>query len=168
MLVVILYHNYATLSIRLYASDKKYSSFIINTRPVVISTADSPVKRHNCCHSSVNLFCGLFLVSLDVSGRVGANVDIVHIPPQNRVTAVGYLLFKHQFHQFFGRRGHIFKPLSERHDCKAHALEVLNHLHRTPAVKSYLSNIETLTEPFNELLDKTIVNHVALGGLEEP
>ena len=30
MSVVILYHNYATLSIRLYASDKKYSSFIIH------------------------------------------------------------------------------------------------------------------------------------------
>lgn len=166
MLVVILYHNYATLSIRLYASDKKYSSFIINTSSTVIPATDSTIKRHNCCHSSVNLFSGFFLIGLDISGGVGSDIDVVHIPPQNRVTAVGYLLFKHQFHQFLCRRRHILKSLSERYDSKSHALKVLHHLNCAPTVESYLSDIETLTEPFNEFLNKAVVNHISLGGLQ--
>ena len=133
---------------------------------MVIPTSDSPVKRHNSSDCSVNLLGGLFLICFDVAGGVGSDIDVVHIPTQNRVTAVGYFLFKHQFHQFLCRWGHILETLSERHDCKAHALEVLHHLHSAPAVESYLSDIESLSEPFNELLNETVMNHIALGGLE--
>ena len=65
---------------------------------MVIPAANRSVKRHNGRHSAVNLLGGLFLISLDVPGRVGANVDVVHIPTQNRVTAVSNFLFKNQFH----------------------------------------------------------------------
>ena len=67
---------------------------------MVIPTSDSPVKRHNSSNRAINLFGGLFLVCFNVSGRVGSDIDVVHISPQNRVTAVGYFLFKHKFHQF--------------------------------------------------------------------
>ncbi len=123
MLVVILYHNYATLSIRLYASDKKYSSVIIHTSPVVVSAADSAVESHNSSYCSVNLFCGLFLISLDVTGGVGANVNIVHVPPQNRVTAVGLFSVQAPVSSAPLSAGDIsLNPLSERHYCEAHAL----------------------------------------------
>ena len=132
---------------------------------MVIPTADSPVESHDCCHRSVNLLCGFFLVSLDISGRVGANVDIVHVPPQNRVTAVGYFLFKNQFHQFLGGWGHILEALPERNDREAHALKVLDHLHGSPAVKGDLTNVEAFAQAFDELLDVAVMNNITLGGL---
>ena len=52
---------------------------------------------------TVNLLCGFFFVRFDVSGRVTANEDIVHHPPQNRMSVVCKRLFQGQFHQFFGR-----------------------------------------------------------------
>ena len=83
------------------------------------------------------------------------------------MTAVGNALFQHQFHQFFGGRGHILEPLSERNDCEAHALKVLHHLHSTPTVKGDLPNIETLTQAFDELLNVAVVNDITLGGLQK-
>ena len=82
--------------------------------------------------------------------------------------AVGDALLQHQFHQFLGGRRHILEALSERDDREAHALQVLYHLHSAPAVKGNLSNIKTLTQAFDELLDVAIMNDIALGGLEIP
>ena len=80
--------------------------------------------------------------------------------------AVGDALLQHQLHQLLGGRRHILKALSERNDREAHTFQVLYHLHGTPAVKSDLSDIETLTQAFDELFDVAVVNDIALGGLE--
>ena len=79
--------------------------------------------------------------------------------------AVGNALLQHQFHQFLGGWGHILEALSERNDSEAHALKVLYHLHSTPAVKSDLPDIETLTQTLDELLDVAVMNNITLGGL---
>ena len=79
---------------------------------------------------------------------------------------MGYFLFKHQFHQLLCRRGHIFKPLSERHYCEAHALEVLHHLNRTPTVKGYLTDIETFAEFLDEFFNKAVMHYITLGCLQ--
>ena len=79
--------------------------------------------------------------------------------------AVGNALLKHQFHQLLCGWGHILEALSERNDRKTHALKVLYHLHSTPAVKSDLPDIETLTQAFDELFDVAVMNNITLGGL---
>ncbi len=61
----------------MHESNKQNAPVIIHTSSVVVPAADSTVKSHDCCHSSVNLFSGLFLISLDVPGGVGANVDML-------------------------------------------------------------------------------------------
>ena len=78
---------------------------------------------------------------------------------------VGNALLQHQLHQLLGRRGHIFEALSKGNDRKTHALKVLYHLHSTPAVKSDLPDIETLTQAFDELFDVAVMNNITLGGL---
>ena len=80
--------------------------------------------------------------------------------------AVGNALFQHQFHQFLSGWGHIFEALSKGNDRKAHALKVLHHLHSAPTVEGDLSDVETLSQAFNELLDVAVVNDIAFGGLE--
>ena len=80
------------------------------------------------------------------------------------MTSVGNSPFKGQFHEFLGGWTHILKPLSERHDRKAHTLKVLNHLYRSPTVKGNLSDVEAFTQVFNELLNVAVVNYIAFGG----
>ena len=80
--------------------------------------------------------------------------------------AVGNALFQHQLHQLLGGWGHIFEALSKWNDRKTHALKVLHHLHSAPTVKGDLSNIETLTQAFDEFLDVALVNDIAFRGLE--
>ena len=77
---------------------------------------------------------------------------------------MGNFLLQHQLHQFFGRRGHILKALSEGDYRKAHALQVLYHLHSAPTVEGDLSNIEPLTQLLDEFLNVAVVDHVALSG----
>ena len=36
------------------------------------------MERHNGCHRTINLLCGFFFVSFDVSGRVGTDENIIH------------------------------------------------------------------------------------------
>ena len=79
--------------------------------------------------------------------------------------AVGNFLFQHQFHQLLGGRGHIFEALSKGNDRKAHALKILHHLHSAPTVEGYFSNIKTLTQALDELLDVAVMNNITLGGL---
>ena len=37
-----------------------------------------------------------------------------------------------------------------------------------PAVESYLTDIETFAEPFDEFLNKAVVNHISLGVYPRP
>ena len=69
---------------------------VIHGIPGVISTANGSVQSHNRGNGTVNLLRGFFLVCLDVSGRVGSDEDIVHIPSENRVAAVSNLLLQYQ------------------------------------------------------------------------
>lgn len=73
---------------------------------------------------------------------------------------VGNLLFKHQFHQFFCRWGHILEALSERNDCETHSLKVLHHLYSTSTVECNLTDIVAFTQALNELFDVAVVNHI--------
>lgn len=68
------------------------------------------------------------------------------------------LLFKHQFHKLLCGRTHILEPLPEWNNGKSHIFEVLNHLHSAPAVEGNLTDIETLSEAFNEFFDIISVN----------
>ena len=83
------------------------------------------------------------------------------------MSAVGDALFQDQLHQLFGRRAHILKALSEGDDREAHTLKVLDHLHGSPAVEGDLTDVEPFAKPFDELFDISIMDHVALGGLQE-
>lgn len=81
------------------------------------------------------------------------------------MSTVGNFLLQHQFHQLLGGRGHILEALSERNDREAHALKVLHHLHSAPTVEGNLSNIKTLTQALDELLDVAVMNNITLSGL---
>src|SRR5699024_867487 len=74
------------------------------------------------------------------------------------------LFLQHQLHQFLGRRTHILKALSEWDYCKAHALQVLHHLHSAPSVKGDLTDVEPFAEVLDKFLNVAIVDHIALGG----
>src|SRR5699024_7065339 len=129
---------------------KQDAPAVINRSTGVIAAADRPVKGHDSRYRAVYLFCGFFLIRLDIARRVCADEDVVHHPPQNRMATVGDALFQRQLHQLFGGRGHILKALTEGDYRKAHALQVLHHLHGSPTVKGDLPDIELLTESFDE------------------
>src|SRR5699024_10101250 len=84
--------------------DKQNAPAVINRSTGVIAAADRPVKGHDSRYRAVYLFCGFFLVRLDIACRVCADEDVVHHPPQNRMAAVGDTLFQRQLHQLFGGR----------------------------------------------------------------
>ena len=75
-------------------------------------------------------------------------------------------LFKHKLHQFLGRWTHILESLSERHNGKSHAFQVLNHLYCSPTVKGNLSDVESLTKTFYEIFDVSIVNNISFRSLK--
>ena len=87
-----------------YKSYKQNAPVIIDRSTGVIAAADRTVEGHNGGDRAVNLFCGLFLVRLDVASGVGADEDVVHHPAKHRVTAVSNLFLQHQLHQFLGGR----------------------------------------------------------------
>ena len=78
------------------------------------------------------------------------------------MSTVGDLFLKHQFHQFFGGRGHILEALSERNHREAHTLKVLHHLDSAPTVKGNLTDVVAFTQAFDEFFDVTIVNDIAV------
>ena len=73
------------------------------------------------------------------------------------------LLLQHQLHQFLCRRGHVLETLAERNDGKAHAFQILNHLHGAPAVESDLPDIKPFTQPFDKLLNAMQTYNVNIG-----
>ena len=149
-------------------SDKQNASAVINRSTIIVATADCTVESHYGGNRAVYFLCGLFLVHFYISGRVALGTDIVQHPAEDGVSAVGDPLLKSQLHQFLCWGTHVLKPLSERHDCETHAFKVLHHLHSAPTVECYLTDIETLTEFFDELFDVSVVNDIAFGGFQIP
>ena len=74
---------------------------------------------------------------------------------------MGNTPFHQELVELFGRRAHIFKALTERHDRKSHPLKVLGHLHRTPSVKGNLQNVIGLAQLLNDFFDKSVVDDIA-------
>ena len=83
------------------------------------------------------------------------------------MTAMRNFLFQCQLHKLFRRRAHVLKALSERHHRKAHAFQILHHLHRSPPVKSDLPDIEPLFQALNELFNVAVMHHIPLGCLDK-
>lgn len=140
---------------------------VINAVIQLGSTANRPVQSHDGGHCAVYLLCGFLLVHFDVASRVGADEDVVHVPAQDGMPTVSNFLLQHQLHQFLGGWRHILEALSEGNHSEAHALQVLHHLHGTPSVKGDLTDVVPFSQLFNEVLNVAVVNHVALGGLED-
>ena len=84
------------------------------------------------------------------------------------MTAMGDTFLQHQFHQLLGGRRHILEALSEGNHREAHALQILHHLHSTPAVEGNLPDVEPLSQPLDELFDVAVVDYISLRGLEVP
>ena len=74
---------------------------------------------------------------------------------------MGNTPFHQELVELFGRRAHIFKTLTERHDRKSHPLKVLGHLHRPPSVKGNLQNVIGLAQLLNDFFDKSVVDDIA-------
>ena len=114
-----------------------------------------------------SFFCGFFFVRFDIVCWIGTDEDVVHHSPQHRVAVVGEFPLQHQLHQFFGG-GHILKVLSKGNHCESHVFHVLHHLHRTPAVKGNLTDVEPLTQLFEEFLNVALTYYVALCNHQRP
>ena len=99
---------------------------------------DRPIQGHYSSHRRVDLLGRFFLIHLNIAGRVLADVDIIHVPPEDRMTAVGDPLFKDELHQLLRGRAHVLIALPEGDNRKAHAFKVLGHLGSTPAVEGDL------------------------------
>ena len=84
-------------------SYKQQTTAVIYTLAVIIPAANRTVECHDGCHGTVNFLRGFLLIRLDVSGRVGADEDVVHHPTKDRMATVGDALLQHQLHQFLGR-----------------------------------------------------------------
>ena len=83
------------------------------------------------------------------------------------MTAVGKLLFKSEFHEFFGRWGHVLKALTERNYGKTHTLKVLDHLHSTPAVKGDFPDVVSGTQVLDKLLDVSVMHYVTFSSFQK-
>ena len=58
------------------------------------------------------------------------------------------------------------KPCPKGNHREAHALQILHHLHGSPAVEGDLPDVEPLTQPLDELFDVAVVDYISLRGLE--
>ena len=72
--------------------------------------------------------------------------------------AVCDLSLQHKLHKFLCRRGHVLEALAERNDGKAHAFQILHHLHSAPAVESNLPDIKPFTQSLDKLLDVSVIS----------
>ena len=59
-------------------SDKQQPSCVVYALHILVAAADSAVECHNGGDGPVDFLRRLFLVRLDVSGRVGADENVVH------------------------------------------------------------------------------------------
>ena len=76
--------------------------------------------------------------------------------------AVRDLSLQHKLHKLLCRRGHVLEALAERNDGKAHAFQILHHLHSAPAVESNLPDIKPFTQSLDKLLDVSVMDNIAL------
>ena len=125
---------------------------------------DRSVECHDRRHGSVDTFGTLFFVRLNVTGWIGADVDVIHHPPERCVSAVRDASLQHQLHQLFAGWGHVLETLAEWHDGESVVIEVLTHLNSAPSVIGYFFNVVLPTEFFDEVLYETIMNYVPLSG----
>ena len=102
------------------------SALVIHAPACLSAASDSATEGHDGGDDAVDFLGGLLFVGFDVSCWGGANVNVIHHPRQHRLAAVSDPLFKHEFHQCFGERGHVFEALSEGHDVKRHHVQVLD------------------------------------------
>ena len=84
------------------------------------------------------------------------------------MAAVSDAFLQHQLHQLLGRRGHILKALSEGNHRKAHAFQILHHLHSAPAVKGNLPDVEPFAQLLDEFLNVAVMYHVAFCSHQRP
>ena len=80
--------------------------------------------------------------------------------------AVAQLVLQNKAHQFLRRRRHILKALTEGHHGKSVVLKRLYHHGGVPSVMGDLPDVIPLTQLADELLDKSIVDDVALRGMD--
>ena len=65
---------------------------LIHTFSVYIPATNRTVKSHDEGNRPINLLRAFCFVCLDVPGRVGADEDVVHVPPQDGMPAVAEAL----------------------------------------------------------------------------
>ena len=80
--------------------------------------------------------------------------------------AVAQLVLQHEAHQFLRRRRHILKALTEGHHGKTVVLKRLHHHGGVPSVMGDFPDVIPLAQLTDELLDKAIVDDVALCGVD--
>ena len=78
------------------------------------------------------------------------------------------LAFKHDAHQFLRRRTHVLVALTEGYHGEAIILQILHHHAGVPAVVGNLADVIALIQLADELLNETVVHHIALGGHDVP
>ncbi len=118
---------------------------IIYAGALSVTVPQRPVQCHDRCNSTVDFFGAFFFVRLDVTGRVSTDLDVIHHPAQNRLTAVRDSLLQCQLHEFLCWRRHVLESLTEWSDRETHAFKVLYHLHRTPTVeRDFFDSLPTM------------------------
>lgn len=138
--------------------------FIIDTATVVVP--DTTVQRHDGRYDSVDFFDGFFFVRLDVSRRVLLHDDVARHPLEDGIAAVDDVPFHKELVEFLRRWRHILVALAERHDGKAHVLQVLDHLCCVPSVEGNLADVVYFAQVLDELLDEAIVDDVPFRRLD--
>ena len=78
------------------------------------------------------------------------------------------LVLQNKAHQLFSWRGHILKALTEGHHGKTVVLKRLHHHGGVPPVMGDFPDVIPLAQLTDELLDKAVVNDVALRGVDKP
>ena len=71
-----------------------------------------PIQRHDQCYRAVDLLRGLFLIQLQIAGRIGAHIGVIEIPAQYGVPAMIEPVLQHNAHHFFRRGRHVAEALS--------------------------------------------------------
>jgi len=99
---------------------------------------------------------GVTLGAFDVPGGIGVHHNVSAHPAHDGIAAMHDAAFHQQFIELLRRRGHVLITLTERHDGKAHALQILRHLHRTPSVESDLEDVVLRTQVLDKLLDEIV------------
>ena len=132
-----------------------------------VSAAYGAVECHDGGDDSIDFLGRTLFVGFDVSGWVGAHVNVIHHPAQYWMPTMCQASFEGEFHQLLRWWGHVAEALTERDDGEAGVFEVLGHLHGTPPVEGDLADVEAGSEVLDVVLYVRVVHDVALGRFEE-